>query len=78
MKRSLHIAAASVGMLMALVPASAQVQQKTFNLVPEHSVLGCLSAGDGSTPSAQVFVERGPLNEILVLRAHQFETQPRL
>ena len=73
MRRWLHIAAASLSLLVARTPAFAQVQQKTFNLTPERAVLGCVAAGDGTTPSAQVFVERGELNDILILRAHHLK-----
>jgi hypothetical protein len=73
MKRWFHIAVASVSLLAALTPASAEVKEKTFNLTPEKAVLNCLSADDGLDPTAQVILQRGKLNDVLMLHAEHLK-----
>lgn len=73
MKRWFHIAVASVSLLAALIPASAEVKEKTFNLTAESKVLSCLSAGDGVDPTAQVILHRGNLNDVLMLHAEHLK-----
>ena len=62
-----------LNLLLAVTPMFAQVQKKVFHLKPSQSVLGCLSAGNGTTPSAEVTVLRGKQNDFLVLRAHHLK-----
>jgi hypothetical protein len=69
MKRWLHMLVASVSLLAAITPALAQVPEVQFNLVPEKKVQDCLSAHDGYEPVAQVTVQRGELNDVLILHA---------
>ena len=59
--------------LLAVMPTFAQVQKKVFHLKPSQSVLGCISNRSGRTPTAEVTVERGKLNDFLVLRAHHLK-----
>lgn len=72
MKRSLSMAI-FVNVLLAVTPMFAQVQKKVFQLKPSQSVLNCLSAGNGTTPTAEVTVRRGKQNDFLVLRAHHLK-----
>jgi len=73
MKRWFHITVASVSLLAAITPAFAQVKEKTFNLTPEKKVLDCLSANDGYDPTAQVILQRGELNDVMVLHAQHLK-----
>jgi hypothetical protein len=72
MKRSLSMAV-FLNLLLAVTPMFAQVQKEVFHLKPSPSVLGCISAGNGTTPSAEVTVFRGKQNDFLVLRAHHLK-----
>ncbi|MBV9304473.1 MAG: hypothetical protein JOY62_06315 [Acidobacteriaceae bacterium] len=73
MKKSLILAFASIGLGIAAVPAAAQVPEIVFNLVPQPKFVNCLGAGDGTTPSAEVIVQRGELNDILILHAEHLK-----
>lgn len=70
MQKSLWIAFAVLGLGVAAVPASAQVPEIVFNLVPQHKFINCLGVPYGPAPSAEVIVQRGELNDVLILRAH--------
>jgi hypothetical protein len=50
-------------------PASAQVNQVTFNLTPQPKFVNCLGVEGGATPTATVTVKRGELHDTLVLKA---------
>jgi hypothetical protein len=69
MKRWFQIVLAAVGLTVALTPSWAQVQETIFNLTPQAKFVNCLGPGYGPTPTAQVIVQRGELNDILILRA---------
>jgi hypothetical protein len=73
MNRWLYLAVVVVSLIAVTVPTFAQLQQTTFNLVPEKKVLSCLSANDGNTPSARVTVNRGHLNDVLILHAEHLK-----
>jgi hypothetical protein len=51
----------------------AQLQETTFNLVPEQKVLNCFSANDGHSPLARITVQRGNLNDVLILHAEHLK-----
>jgi hypothetical protein len=51
------------------MPAFAQVPEIVFNLVPQPKFIGCLGVPGHPAPSAQVIVQRGELNDVLILRA---------
>ena len=69
MTKSLTIAFAAVTLGVAAIPVSAQVPEITFNLVAQRKFLTCLGAPGGPEPTAQVVVQRGELNDVLILRA---------
>jgi len=60
---------AVVGLTAALLPARAQVQQITFDLVPQPKFVSCLGVEGGPTPAATITVKRGPLHDTLILKA---------
>ncbi len=70
MKRSLIAAFTAIGLWTAAVPASAQVPEIVFNLVPQPAFVNCLGEPYGPAPTAEAIVQRGELNDILILRAH--------
>jgi len=51
----------------------AQVPETVFNLVPQPKFVNCLKAPGGPEPTAQVIVQRGELNDVLILRAHHLK-----
>ncbi|MBV9304470.1 MAG: hypothetical protein JOY62_06300 [Acidobacteriaceae bacterium] len=73
MKKSLILAFASIALGIAAVPASAQVPETTFNLVAQPKFVNCLGTTHGPAPTAEVIVQRGELNDILILRAHNLK-----
>ncbi|HEX4773037.1 MAG TPA: hypothetical protein VH351_19545 [Bryobacteraceae bacterium] len=60
--------AASLGVL-AMPAFSADVPEIVFQLKPNPKFAACLGVPGGPTPSAQVVVQRGELNDTLILRA---------
>jgi hypothetical protein len=50
----------------------AQVQETIFDLAPQQKVLSCF-AQPGYTPTAQVIVQRGTDNDVLILRAQHLK-----
>jgi hypothetical protein len=68
-KNTLAFACALIGLGAVAMPATAQVPEIVFNLVPQPKFVNCLAAPGGPAPTAQVIVERGELNDILILRA---------
>src|ERR1700739_4519136 len=50
-------------------PATAQVNQITFNLRPQTKFLNCLGVKGGPRPTATVTVTRGQLHDTLTLKA---------
>jgi hypothetical protein len=74
MKRWFQIALASVSLMVALTPTWAQVVQETaFTLNPQAKFVNCLGVPYGPTPTADVVVQRGALNDVLILRAHHLK-----
>ena len=72
MKRWLT-ATLTAALVMALAVCSlAQVQETIFNLTPQQKFLPCF-AQYGYTPSAQVIVQRGTDNDVLILRAQHLK-----
>jgi hypothetical protein len=69
MKRWFQIAMAAFSLMVAVMPSRAQVQEIVFNLTPQAKVISCLGPGYGPPPTAQVIVQRGELNDVLILRA---------
>lgn len=63
----------TIAAVMTLALASmAQVQETIFNLIPQQKVLSCF-AQPGYTPTAQVIVQRGTDNDVLILRAQHLK-----
>ena len=73
MKKWLIFAFAGIGLGLTAKFASAQVPETVFNLVPQPKFVGCLGDPGGPTPTAQVIVQRGELNDVLILRAHNLK-----
>jgi hypothetical protein len=72
MKNLIVLGYAVFGLGMMATHASAQVPEIVFNLVPQQKTLACL-AQPGYTPTAQVIVQRGELNDVLILRAQHLK-----
>ena len=68
MKRWIIVAIAAITLVVAVKPSSAQVQETVFNLTPQQKFLSCF-AQPGYTPTAQIIVQRGTDNDVLILRA---------
>jgi len=62
-------ALATISLLTGARPAAAQRSETTFELEPQEKFEACLSPY-GQTPSAQVIVQRGGLNDTLILQVH--------
>ena len=73
MKKSLIEALAAISLGMIAIPASAQVPEIVFNLVPQPKFEACLAQSGGPAPTAEVIVQRGELNDILILRAQHLK-----
>jgi hypothetical protein len=71
MKKLFAVALTAVSLGVCANSAFAQVREIEFNLVPQPKFVSCL--GDGSTPTAEVKVERGELNDTLTLVAHHLK-----
>jgi hypothetical protein len=72
MKTLIIAALAAISLGLTAKSALAQVPEIEFNLVAQHKFLNCLGDedGDGPAPVAQVIVQRGELNDIMIFRAH--------
>ena len=73
MNRLMSLAVLGFGLTALTITSFAQLQETTFNLAPEKKVLSCLSANDGFSPAAQVTVQRGKLNDVLILHAQHLK-----
>ena len=58
--------------MVLAVCSMAQVQETIFNLTPQQRFLPCF-AQTGYTPTAQVIVQRGTDNDVLILRAQHLK-----
>jgi len=58
---------------MTAMRASAEVPEIVFNLVPQPKFVACLAGPGGVAPTAQVIVQRGELNDTLILRAQHLK-----
>jgi len=59
-------------MVPALPSWGQQVQEKIFNLAPQHKFIPCF-AQPGYTPTVQVILQRGADNDVLILRARHLK-----
>ena len=57
------------GVSAGLQPATAQVNQITFDLIPQPKFVSCLGVPGGPTPTATVTVKRTELHDFLTLNA---------
>jgi hypothetical protein len=73
MKISFKTLAAFATVVAALTPALAQKSEVQFNLAPEKKFQDCFSKHDGYDPLAQVTVQRGSLNDVLILHAEHMK-----
>lgn len=69
MKKLLTVAFATISLGLSAITAYAQVPEIVFDLVPQPKFINCLGEPYGETPTAQVIVQRGELNDVLILRA---------
>jgi hypothetical protein len=72
MKRWMFFALAAITLMVAVKPSSAQVQETVFNLTAQQKFLPCF-AQTGYTPTAEVIVQRGTDNDVLILRAQHLK-----
>jgi len=73
MNRWMSLAVLAFTLTALTITSFAQLQETTFNLAAEHKVLNCLSANDGYSPVARITVERGRLNDVLILHAEHLK-----
>ena len=73
MKRWFVVGFAVLSSLASAGLASAQVPEIVFNLVPQPKFVNCLGVEGHPAPTAEVIVQRGELNDILILRAHHLK-----
>lgn len=73
MKKWLILAFAAISLGLAGKCAFAQVPEIVFNLAPQPKFVSCLGAPYGPAPTAEVIVQRGELNDVLILRAHHLK-----
>jgi hypothetical protein len=76
MKKWFIYAFAAIGLGSTGMFASAQVPEIVFNLVPQPKFVNCLGTSYGPAPTAQVIVQRGELNDVLIL--HAYHLKPNL
>lgn len=62
----------SACLLLPVTPSWAQVQETIFDLYPQKKFLPCF-AQPGYSPNAQVIVQRGADNDVLILRAQHLK-----
>ena len=72
MKRWLIATFAATCLMVAVTPSWAQVQETVFSLTPQKKVLPCF-AEPGYIPTAQVIVQSGTDNDVLILRAQHLK-----
>lgn len=73
MKKWFIVAVAVISLGLTGSTAFAQVQDIVFNLVPQPKFLSCLGVPGGPTPTAEILVQRGELNDILILHAQHLK-----
>ena len=73
MKKWFIAAFSAIGLGISGVAASAQVPDIVFNLVPQPKFLNCLGVPGGPAPTAEILVQRGELNDILILHAEHLK-----
>jgi hypothetical protein len=73
MKRWFQIVLAAFSLTVAGTPSWAQIQEIVFNLTPQAKIINCLGPGYGPPPTAEVIVQRGELNDVLILRAQHLK-----
>lgn len=72
MKHWIIVAIAVITIVVAVKPSSAQVQETVFDLTAQQRFLPCF-AQPGYTPTAQIIVQRGTDNDVLILRAQHLK-----
>ena len=72
MKRWFITLAVAALMVSAMPSWGQQVQETIFNLAPQHKFLACFGQPN-YTPTAQVIVQRGTDNDVLILRAQHLK-----
>ena len=72
MKHFLFTALAALCLTLAAHSSWGQVQETIFNLTPQEKFVSCF-AEPGYTPQAQVIVQRGTDNDVLILRARHLK-----
>jgi hypothetical protein len=73
MKKWLIVTCVLLGLGTVGRTAFAQVPETVFNLVPQPKFVNCLGVPGEPAPSAKVIVQRGELNDVLILHAHHLK-----
>lgn len=73
MKNLIAVTCTAIGLGFAALPARAQVPEIVFNLAPQPKFVACLGVPGGPAPAAQLIVQRGELNDVLILRAQHLK-----
>ena len=73
MKKLFTLALATISLGLAGKTAYSQVPEIAFDLVPQPKFASCLGEPYGPAPAAEVIVQRGELNDVLILRAHHLK-----
>jgi hypothetical protein len=73
MKRSTFPLVAAAGILASAAAVSAPVPEISFSLVPQPKFVACLGVEGEAAPTAEVVVQRGELNDTLILYAHHLK-----
>jgi len=73
MKRRMSLAVFAFALTALTLTSFAQVSETTFNLAAEKKVLSCLSGSNGLSPLARITVQRGNLNDVLILHAEHLK-----
>lgn len=69
MNKLLTLACAAVSIGVIATPLAAAAPEINFTLAPQPKFVACLGVPGRPAPSAQVIVQRGELNDVLILRA---------
>jgi len=69
----MYLAVLAFSLTAPAIGSFAQLQETTFPLAAEQKVLNCLSANDGDSPLAPITVQRGKLNDVLILHAEHLK-----
>lgn len=73
MKRLFLLMIAVIALFCAVSNVWGQASETTFNLAVNPAIADCLGDSSGQPPTATVTVQRGNLNDVLILHAHHLK-----